>query len=76
VLAVDVDLFHFKDRSAGFLAGRGASLDPVQRSLRIFSARPSSLVNPPVLPAEMAVIEVAADDLRLLTTGGLPEGTP
>jgi len=29
-----------------------------------------------VLPAEMASIETPADDLQLLTSGGLPEGTP
>lgn len=72
VLAVDVDLFHFKDRSAAFLAKRGASTDPVQRSLRIFPARPSGVPFPPVLPAEMASIEVPADDVQIVTKGGLP----
>ena len=76
VLAVDVDVFHFKDQSAAFLAERGATAEPVQRSLRIFSARPDPLAIPPVLPAEMASIETPADDLQLLTSGGLPEGTP
>jgi hypothetical protein len=76
VVAVDVDLFHFKDRSAAFLAERGASTDPVQRSLRIFSARPNPAGMPLVLPAEMASIEIAEDDLQLLTAGGLPEGNP
>lgn len=73
VVAVDVDLFHFKDRSPAFLAVRGASGDAVQRSLRIFPARPSGVPFPPVLPAEMAGIESPADDLRLATTGGLPD---
>lgn len=76
VLAVDVDLFHFKNRSAAFLAERGASADPVQRSLRIFSARPNPSGLPLVLPAEMASIEIPEDDLRLATSGGLPEASP
>jgi predicted phage baseplate assembly protein len=73
VVAVDVDLFHFKDRSAAVLAARGASADPAQRSLRIFPARPSAVPYPPVLPAEMASIEAPADDVLIATSGGLPD---
>jgi hypothetical protein len=71
--SVDIDLFHFKDRSAGFLAARGATIDPVQRTLRIFSARPNSIPSPPVLPAELAVIETPAEDIEIITSGGLPD---
>jgi uncharacterized phage protein gp47/JayE len=70
---VDIDLFHFKDQSAGFLAARGATLAPVQRSLRIFSARPNSIPWPPALPAELAVVEVSAEDVQIVTSGGLPD---
>ena len=71
--SVDIDLFHFKDQSAGFLAARGATTDPVQRSLRIFSARPNSIPSPPVLPAELAVVETPAEDVQIITSGGLPD---
>lgn len=70
---VDIDVFHFKDQSAGFLAARGATLAPVQRSLRIFSARPNSIPWPPALPAELAVVEVPGDDIQIVTSGGLPD---
>jgi uncharacterized phage protein gp47/JayE len=71
--SVDIDLFHFKDQSAGFLAARGATIEPVQRSLRIFSARPNSIPSPPVLPAELAVVETPAEDVQIITSGGLPD---
>jgi hypothetical protein len=70
---VDIDLFHFKDQSATFLATRGATVDPVQRSLRIFSARPNSIPWPPALPAELAMVEVPAEDIQIVTSGGLPD---
>ena len=70
---VDIDVFHFKDQSAGFLSARGATLDPVQRSLRIFSARPNSIPWPPALPAELPVVEVAAEDIQIVASGGLPD---
>jgi hypothetical protein len=66
-------LFQFKDQSAAFLATRGATADPVQRSLRIFSARPNSIPSPPVLPAELAVVETPAEDVQIITSGGLPD---
>ena len=72
VSSVDIDLFHFKDQSAGFLT-RGATTAPVQRSLRIFSARPNSIPSPPVLPAELAVVETPAEDVQIITSGGLPD---
>ncbi len=72
VESVDVDLFQFKDQSAPFLASRGATADPVQRSLRIFAARPNH-ASPGALPAELAVVETPADDVTLVTSGGLPE---
>jgi hypothetical protein len=71
--SVDIDLFHFKDQSAGFLAARGATTAPVQRSLRIFSARPNSIPSPPMLPAELAVVETPAEDVQIITSGGLPD---
>ncbi|HEY5913092.1 MAG TPA: baseplate J/gp47 family protein, partial [Verrucomicrobiae bacterium] len=73
VKSVDIDLFHFKDRSPGFLAARGATLDPVQRTLRILSARPNSIPSPPALPGELAVVEVPAEDIQIVTSGGLPD---
>jgi hypothetical protein len=72
VNSVDIDLFHFKDQSAAFLAARGASPAPVQRLLRIFSARHNSVPTPPALPAELATFERPAEDLRIITSGGLP----
>jgi hypothetical protein len=71
--SVDIDLFHFKNQSAGFLAARGATVDPVQRSLRIFSARPNSIPSPPVLPAELAVVETRTEDIEIMPSGGLPD---
>jgi uncharacterized phage protein gp47/JayE len=69
---VDVDLFHFKDRSQMNLAGRGADPNPVQEHLRIYPAR----INPTspfiVLPAEQACIEVPTVDIQIMTSGGLP----
>jgi uncharacterized phage protein gp47/JayE len=72
VESVDIDLFQFKDQTPALLASRGATSDPVQRSLRIFAARPDAS-SPAVLPAELAVVESAADDIQLTTSGGLPE---
>lgn len=71
--SVDIDLFHFKDRSAGFLAARGATTQPVQRRLRIFSARPNSIPWPPALPAELAVVDTPTEDIQIIPSGGLPE---
>jgi hypothetical protein len=71
--SVDIDLFHFKNQSAEFLAARGATVDPVQRSLRIFSARPSSIPSPPMLPAELAVVETPTEDIGIVPSGGLPD---
>ena len=73
VISVDVDLFHFKDQSAAFLAARGATTAPVQRTLRIFSARPNTVPMPPALPAELAVIEIPKQDVQIVTSGGLPD---
>lgn len=73
VNSVDIDMFQFKNQSLAFLAARGATTDPVQRSLRIFSARPSSVPSPPVLPAELAAVETPAEDIEIITSGGLPE---
>jgi hypothetical protein len=73
VSSVDIDQFHFKDQSAAFLAARGATAAPVQRTLRIFSARPNTVPMPPALPAELATVEVAADDIKIVTSGGLPD---
>ena len=70
---VDIDRFHFKNQSAGFLAARGATADPVQRRLRIFSARPNSAPWPPALPAELAAVETPAKDIQIITSGGLPD---
>jgi hypothetical protein len=70
--SVDIDLFHFKNQAAAFLAERGASADPVQRSLRIFPARPNTVPWPPALAGELAVVE-AAQDLGIATAGGLPD---
>jgi hypothetical protein len=44
----------------------------VQRSLRIFAARPGP-VPPAVLPAELAVVQTPPADVVLTTSGGLPE---
>jgi len=71
--SVDIDLFQFKNQSAAFLATRGATAEPVQRSLRIFSAQPNSILSPPVLPAELAVVETPAEDVQIITSGGLPD---
>ena len=71
VLGVDIDRLHFKDQSPANLALRGATADPVQRRLVIFAARPGTAPNL-ALPAEQATIEMPADDVVILTTGGLP----
>ena len=71
VESVDVDRFQFKNRAAAFLAGRGATTDPLQRRLPIFAARPNPELNPPVLAAELAVLE--APDTQINTSGGMPD---
>jgi hypothetical protein len=72
--SVDIDLFQFKDQTGAFLTSRGATTDPVQRSLRIFAARPNPDPPPPeVLPAELAFVETSAEDVQIVTSGGLPE---
>jgi uncharacterized phage protein gp47/JayE len=71
--SVDIDEFQFKDQSPAFLSARGATLDPLQRTLRIFSARPNSVPMPPALPAELAVVELADEDVKINISGGLPD---
>ena len=71
VQSVDIDRFQFRNQTAAFLAGRGATTDPVQRRLPIFAARPNPAGTPPVLPAELAVLE--APDTQINTAGGLPD---
>ena len=73
VNSVDIDEFQFKDQSLAFLASRGATLDPLQRMLRIFSARPNAVPMPPALPAELAVIELTDEDIKIMISGGLPD---
>jgi phage-related baseplate assembly protein len=67
---VDIDMLHFKDRSATTLHDRGADTDPVQEHLRIFPAR---IVSGQLIAAEQAWIEAPAQDLTLLASGGLPD---
>ncbi|HXB69529.1 MAG TPA: baseplate J/gp47 family protein [Candidatus Acidoferrales bacterium] len=72
--SVDINLFQFKNRTPAFLTSRGATADPVQRSLRIFAALPNPGPPPPaVLPAEIAFLETPAEDIQIVTAGGLPE---
>jgi hypothetical protein len=71
IVAVDIDLFHFKDRSAAHLAERGADTTPVQPHLRIYPARPNPGASPVVIPAEQAWIEAPSQDIVLVTSGGL-----
>jgi len=73
VASVDIDIFHFKNQSPGFLAARGATADPVQRRLRIFPARPNSIPWPPALPAEVAAVETPSEDIEIITSCGLPD---
>ncbi len=74
VESADVDLFQFKDQSAAFLESRGATADPVQRTLRIFAARPNPDPTPPaVLPAELAFVETPPEDVQIATSGGRPD---
>jgi uncharacterized phage protein gp47/JayE len=71
--SVDIDLFQFKDQTPAFLTTRGATSDPVQRSLRIFDARPNPDPPPPeVIPAEIGFVETPSVDIRIVTSGGLP----
>jgi hypothetical protein len=67
---IDIDMLHFKDRSASNLNDRGVDSDPVQEHLRIFPAR---IVSGRVIAAEQAWIEVPTQDLTLLASGGLPD---
>jgi hypothetical protein len=73
VSSVDIDQFQFKDQSAAFLSARGATSASVQRTLRIFSARPNSVPTPPALPAELAIVETPVGDIQIVTSGGLPD---
>jgi hypothetical protein len=67
---VDIDRFHFKDRSPANLAARGADLRPVQGHLRFFAAR---MIAGDIKGAEQAWIEAPTQDVTLLATGGLPD---
>lgn len=71
VESVDIDRFQFRVQTPAFLAARGATTDPLQRRLPIFAALPNPALTPPVLPAELAVLEAA--DTRINTSGGLPD---
>ena len=72
--SVDIDLFQFKDQTPAFLASRGATIFPLQRTLRIFAARPNPDPLPPaVLPAELAFVETPSEDVQIVTSGGLPD---
>lgn len=71
--SVDIDRLHFRNQNLLFLLSRGATLAPVQRSLRVHGARPNPSPPPLVIPAELAFIESPADDIQLLTDGGLPD---
>ena len=69
---MDVDLFHFKDRSPAHLDERRADEAPLQQHVRIYPARPHPNPPPLVLPGEQAEIEVPSQDIGLVTSGGLP----
>lgn len=73
VTSLDIDLFHFKNRSLDHLAERGANNAPVQQYLRIFPARP--MPNEPfrIRPAEQAWVEVPSEDIRIHPEGGISE---
>jgi predicted phage baseplate assembly protein len=72
VMSVDVDRLHFRRRDAAFLAERGATADAVQGRLVIFAARPPAPGGTVVRPAELARLEVPAQDVTLRAVGGLP----
>lgn len=86
VVAVDVDRLMFKQPAMmteadfqDFLDQRAivrkadGSVQPLQPHLRIYPARPDRSGSPWVRPAEQAQIEVPAEDVILLTRGGLPD---
>jgi hypothetical protein len=86
VVAVDVDRLMFKQPAdmteadfQDFLDQRATvrradgSVQPLQPHLRIYPARPERSGSPWVWPAEQAQIEVPAEDVILLTRGGLPD---
>ncbi|HEX8162195.1 MAG TPA: hypothetical protein VF538_10000 [Pyrinomonadaceae bacterium] len=85
VVFVDIDVLMFK-RPAGmtsdaayhtYLADRGVEFlpggvaRPVQPHLRIFPARPDAASFGKILPAELAFVESAAQDVLVTATGGL-----
>jgi hypothetical protein len=72
VMSVDVDRLHFRRRDAAFLAERGATADAVQGRLVIFAARSPAPGGTLVRPAELARLEVPAQDVTLRAVGGLP----
>ena len=71
--SVDIDRLQFRNQNLAFLLSRGATLDPVQRSLRIHTARPNPSPPPLVTPAELAFVESPEDDIQIVTSGGLPD---
>ena len=71
VVSVDVDRLHFKDLSPAFLGERGADLAPVQGRLPIRGAQPPAGAHADVRPAELAYVEVPAQDVVLRAVGGL-----
>jgi hypothetical protein len=87
VIAVDIDLFMFKQKADvsnvefdDFLNARGirrlsdGTPKPVQNHLWIFPAQPTKVSNiPTVLPAEQAFIESPSQDVTIITKGGLSD---
>jgi len=67
---VDVTTLQFKNRSAAYLASRGADAAPVQGHLRLYPARVNA---GQVTAAELAWVEAPTQDITLLASGGLPD---
>jgi hypothetical protein len=72
VAGVDVNTLDLKDSSASSRREHGidTSLGPLQSHLRMLPARPSGAAGG-VLPAELATVEVPAQDVTLRASGGL-----
>jgi predicted phage baseplate assembly protein len=65
VTAVDIDRLQYKDDIQR--VAHGATTDPVQKHLPIYSARITCPASGTVAPAEMAFIETPAEDIAITT---------
>jgi Baseplate J-like protein len=71
VVSVDIDDLNFKSADPAFRTAHGATTAQPQPYLRVLPAKPQGGPGSPVLPAELAVVEIPSQDVVLRGSGGL-----